>query len=576
MTRDSLKKRILIASHAHAADLVIKNCHVVNVFTHRIQEADIAFCDGIIAGVGRYDGVEEYDAQGAYALPGLIDSHIHIESSFVTPEEFGRLAVPHGTTTVISDPHEIVNVCGVEGLDYMLKAAERTALDILYMVPSCVPCTEWECSGAKVDAEMMRSALQHTGVLGIGELMNAPGVLKLDDEVLSKILMATDENAVIDGHAPGADADELSGYMAAGIRTDHECGSVDEMKSRLDGGMYVMLRYGSACRELPTLLRGVTPENSRRCLLCSDDRQSLDLLEKGDIDDCLRVCVRGGLDPVTAVQMATLNAAECYGLHDRGAIAPGRRADVILVDNLTDFTVEKVFIEGRLCAEDGRYILPTERQAPGKVSNTVHVADFSVEKLSMQLHCDTVHVIDIIPDTVLTKDGIAQIDLDADGEFRFNEANDVARISVIERHHMTGHVMNAFIRGYGIRKGAIALSVGHDSHNILTVGVNKAEMACAVEKLIEQKGGVVAVKDGEVLESLPLPIAGLMSDLPAEEVRDRLSRIEACAVEVLGVNADIDPLVTLCFMSLPVIPDLKITDKGLFDVRHQRFINVEI
>ena len=572
---EALKKRIRVASKKQKADFVIKNCRMVNVFTHEIIDCDIAFCDDRIAGFGEYDGIKEYDACGLYALPGLIDSHIHIESSFVTPEEFGRLAVPHGTTTVIADPHEITNVCGLDGLRYMLKAADKTALSVFYMLPSCVPCTEWEDSGARILSRDMLPFLKNHTVGGIGEMMNSVGVLNGDDEVIDKIVTARIEDAVIDGHAPSLMGDELMGYATAGIATDHECGTKEEVQERLRAGMYAQLRYGSACRELPHLLKAVTEENARRCLICSDDRQSMDLIERGDVDDSLRVCVQNGLDPITAVQMATLNASECYHLYDRGAIAPGRRADVILVDDLKDFNVRKVWIGGVLCAEDHRY-LPTYERAPlGEIGHSMHVSGFSVEKLSLTLKSDLVNVIDVMPDTVLTKRGAASITRDDQGRFVFDEERDVARISVVERHHNTGKVANAFIRGYGIKKGAIALSVGHDSHNILTVGVSEAEMAFAVEALIEMKGGIVLCEGEKVLGSLALPVAGLMSDKDGREVGEQLTKLEQIAVSDLGVNPALDPIVTLCFMSLPVIPALKITDKGLFDVTKQQFIPVE-
>ncbi len=576
MEKHALKRLIRVASAAEPADLLIRNCRIVNVFTHRVKEGDIAICDGVIAGIGRYpDGQRVYDAGGRYALPGLIDSHIHIESSFLTPEQFGRVAVPHGTTTVIADPHEIVNVCGTMGLDYMLRAAERTALDVRYMIPSCVPCTEWEDSGAVVRAEQMRAYARHPGVGGIGEMMDSVGVLSGDDVVLDKLIMASEERIPVDGHAPSLDGSSLMGYLAAGIRTDHECGSIHQMRERLDGGMYVQLRYGSACRELPMLLEGLDEYAARRCLLCSDDRQSVDLLTHGDIDDLLRVCVCCGVDPITAVQMATLNAAECYGLTDRGAIAPHRRADIVLADDLSDFHITAVWIGGELVAEDGRYLLPLTREDPGPVANSMHVADFSPERLRLRLTSDRVHVIDVRPDTVVTGCGIARIDRDENGTLLYHALDDVARISVIERHHHTGKVANALIRGYGIRRGAIALTVGHDSHNILVVGVSEDEMAFAVEQLIDQRGGIVVTLDHTVLECLPLPIAGLMSDCPAEQVRDRLHRVERCAIEQLGVREALDPIVTLCFMSLPVIPELKLTDRGLFDVTHQRFLSIE-
>lgn len=575
MSLETLRKRVRIAAGREPADLVIKNAKIVNVFTHTILEGDIAVSEDKIAAIGRYQGLTEVDAGGCYAIPGLIDSHIHVESSFVSPEEFGRLVVPRGTTTTISDPHEIVNVCGMDGLSYMLKAAENTALDIRYMIPSCVPCTQWEDAGAVLDAETMRTAAHERGIQGVGEFMDAYGILNEQEEVLKKIVMAEEEGLLVDGHAPSLYGKQLAGYMTAGILTDHECGSVEEMLARLENGMYVQLRYGSACRELPILLKGLTPENARRCVLCSDDRQPLMLLTDGHIDHSLRICVENGVDPITAIQMATLNAAECYGLRDRGAIAPARRADIVLVRDLIGFRAEKVFIGGKLAAESGRYLPEIHRHDPGSVGDTMHVKAFTEEDLKIRLAGNHVHVIDISPGTVLSSDGEAYVARTEGGEFLFRPETDVAQVSVIERHQCTGNIANALIRGYGIRRGAIAISVAHDSHNIITVGVNTGEIRHAVKELIAQKGGIVLVREGEVLARLPLPIAGLMSDRPAEEVSRAFDTIHHIAWEELGVNPQIEPVMTLVFMSLPVIPDLKITDRGLFDVIRQRFLGLE-
>ena len=575
MTIEELKRRIQVAAGREPADLVIRQCRVVNVFTHEIECCDVAVADGVIAGLGSYDGKEVVEADGRYLLPGYIDSHIHIESSFLTPEEFGAHAVPHGATTAIADPHEIANVCGMEGIAYMCAAAEKTAMDIRFMAPSCVPATEWEDAGAVLDAAALRQALQMDGVYGVGEFMNTAGLLALDEKVLEKIIAADDEKVRVDGHSPGIGGKDLNAYFSLGIATDHESGSAEEVLERLRRGVYAQLRYGSACHELPMLLKAVTPENARRCLLCSDDRQAATLLERGEMDDQLRICVENGLDPVTAVQMATLNAAECYGLNDRGAIAPGRRADMVLVQDLKDFKADMVWIEGRLTAKDGRYLLPVERQDPGAVASSVHVKDFSEDRLKIQLKSDKVHVIDVQPGTVLTADGCAEVARDENGFFRYDPERDVAQISVIERHRATGRMANALIRGYGIRRGAVAVSVGHDSHNLLVVGPETGDMAFAVERLMEMEGGIVLVRDGKVLDQLSLPVAGLMSDRSAEEVRDAFRRLHSCAIEELGVNAELEPILSLCFMSLPVIPTLKLTDQGLFNVLQQRFIQLE-
>ncbi len=575
MTKAALRKLIQTASGQIPAETVIQNCRILDVFTGVFKEGDIALCGGRIAGVGRYRGEREIDGEGRYAVPGLIDSHIHIESSYLCPEELGRLLVPHGTTTIIADPHEIVNVCGTAGLDYMMAAAENTALDILFMLPSCVPATPFEHAGAEMGAAEMAEPLRRDKVLGLGEFMNFPGLLNGEDGVLDKLLLAQAAGKLIDGHSPGLTGLGLNGYAAAGILGDHECGTAAAMEERLSLGMYVLLRQGSACRDLRQLIPGVTPANSRRCLLCSDDRQPRTILTEGHIDSHLRICVEEGLDPVTALQMATLNAAECFRLYDRGAIAPGRRGDIVLLDDLTEFSVNRVWTGGQLAAAAGVYLLPVQRQDITPVMGSVRVKVFTAEKLKMHLKSRRVHVIELRPGSVETTKSTAEVRLDSRGEFIWTPEADIAKVAVIERHRETGHVACGFLKGYGIRAGAIALSVAHDSHNIIVTGVSDGEMAYAVEKLREQNGGIVLVKDGAVLESMPMPIAGLMSDRSGEWVAEKLERIHRAAHAHLGISGGVEPVMTLCFMSLPVIPELKLTDMGLFDVTQFAFIPVE-
>ena len=575
MEKETLIRNIKIAMKQEQAELVIKNCQIVNVFTHEIETGDIAIDGGLIIGIGNYEGKTNVDARGKFALPGLIDSHVHVESSFVTPEEFGRAMVPHGTTTTISDPHEIVNVCGMEGLDYMLRASKRTALNIHYMMPSCVPCTKWEHNGAVIMAEDMRQGLKRDGVLGVGEFMDAYGIIGGDGDCLDKILMAAEENAIIDGHSPGLAGDMLAGYMVSGIRTDHECSTIEDMNSRLRSGMYVQLRLGSAATELYTLADNVTEANARRCLLCSDDMHPETILERGDMDESLRVCVAHGINPITAVQMATINAAECYHLDDRGAIAPGRRADIVLVDDLENFKVQKVWIGGELTAEDGKYLKVTEKEDIAPVANSMNVKDFTKEQLDLKLTTPKAHVIKINPGSLLSDDEVIEVELDENGNFKFKPERNIAKISVIERHHATGNIANALIKGYGIKSGAIAVSVGHDSHNIVTVGTTAEDMYFAVNELIAQGGGIILAQGGNVLERLELPVAGLMSTLTVEETAECFDRIRKCAVGQMGVSSEIDPILTLCFMALPVIPELKLTDMGLFNVGKQEFIDVQ-
>ena len=573
MKKEELRKLILTAGGARKADTVIKNCKVVNVFSGKIVEGDIALCGDQIAGVGEYEGEVEIDAEGRYAAPGFIDSHIHIESSYLSPEELGRLLVPHGGTTIIADPHEIVNVLGIPGLDYMMNAAKNTKLDIKYMLPSCVPATPFENAGAVIDAVDMEDPILRDNILGLGEFMNFPGVVNGDDATLDKLMVAKD-GKLIDGHSPGLTGKALNAYCAARIRADHECDTLQDFEERLDNGMYVMLRQGSACKNLKSLLPAVTPENSRRVIFCSDDRQPKTILEEGHLDNHLRLCVEEGLDPITAIRMATLNAAECFGLDDRGAIAPGYRADIVLLDDLKDFSADKVWVAGQLTADQGKYLPEVIKEDIAPVMGSVHLKDFSAEKFKMNLSGNRVHTIEIQPGGVVTKKSVDEIQV-KDGEFIFDPEQDIVKVAVVERHKMTGNVACGFLKGYGIKKGAVALSVAHDSHNIIVVGVSDEEMAFAVEALQEQSGGVVLVKDGEVIESMPMPIAGLMSDQSAEWVDGKLTALHEKAYDILGVNGDVEPVMTLCFMSLAVIPELKLTDEGLFDVTKFAFIDVE-
>lgn len=575
MNREKLKKQIDVAAGRIPADLVIRNAKIVDVCGGRILEGDIAVCDGMIAGVGSYEGKSVCDAEGKYALPGLIDGHIHIESACVSPEEMGRLVVPFGTTTIIADPHEIVNVCGLTGLNYMLEAAEKTALDIKYMIPSCVPATPFEHAGAVLDAGDMAEPMRRESILGLGEYMNFPGVVNGNEKDLDKLLAAKNAGKFVDGHSPGLSGNALNAYAVTGIHSDHECSTLEEMKERLSCGMYVIMRQGSACRNLEELLKGVTPMNSRRCLLCSDDRQPKTIFEEGHLDNHLRLCVKNGIDPIMAVQMASLNAAECFGLKDRGAITPGRRADVILVDDLENFRVRQVFLTGREVARDGKYLLPVERQDIASVRGSFHVKEFSGKKLKMHLTSDLVHVIDVMPGGVVTGKGTAKIRLNAEGEFCFDPDQDIVKLAVVERHKNTGNVACGFLRGYGLKRGAVAVSVAHDSHNIIVAGTSDQEMEAAVRQIIRQEGGAALILNGQAIETMPLPIAGIMSDQSGQWVDQKLTAVHETAFRSLGVSRSVDPVMTLAFMALPVIPELKLTDMGLFDVTKFAFIPVE-
>lgn len=570
-----LKKMIQIASGKIPADTVIKNCKVLDVFSGRFVEGDIAFCEDRIAGIGTYSGKEETDAQGRYAVPGLIDGHIHIESSYLCPEELGRMLIPRGTTTIIADPHEIVNVCGIKGLDYMIEASKNTKLDIRFMLPSCVPATPFENAGAVIGAEEMGEPVKREEILGLGEFMNFPGVLDTDDAVLEKLLLAKKEGKLIDGHAPGLTGLELNAYAAAGIRNDHELTDAEAVQDRISRGMYALLREGSACHDLRTLLKGVTSQNSHRCMLCTDDCQPKTILQEGHLDKHLRICVEEGLDAVTALRMATINAAQAFRLEDRGAIAPGYRADIVLFDDLKTFKANRVWAGGELVAQQGAYLPAVECCDISEVMQSVFLRDFSKEKLKMHLKSDIVHAIEIQPGGVVTKKVKAKIDLDADGEFVWSKDSDITKVAVVERHQGTGNVACGFLKGYGIQSGAIAVSIAHDSHNIIVVGVTDDEMEYAVKCLEEQKGGIVLVKEGRIIESMPMPIAGLMSDRTGEWVAEKVEQIHETAYLELGISREVEPVMTLCFMSLAVIPEIKLTDMGLFDVQAFSFIPVE-
>lgn len=573
MNADVRKRLIAVAAGRQEADLVISNAQVVDVYSGTVRHADIAIADGYIAGVGSYEGKETFDVHGDYVLPGLIDSHVHIESALVDPASFSDLVVPRGTTTVIADPHEICNVCGLAGLDYMIESAKHLPLDIFYMLPSCVPATPFEHAGAILDAQSLSQRIEHERVLGLGEMMDMVGTVNGDDHIIDKLAVADRTGKLIDGHAPGLHGRELCAYAAAGIHTDHECATPEELQERISSGMYVLLREGSACKDLKNLLPGVTAENAHMCLFCTDDRQPRSILEHGHIDNHLRIAVSEGLDPILAIRMATMHAAQCFRLYDRGAIAPGKRADIITVNNLTDFTVNHVFTQGI------RYVPSTteiERPISPSVSGRVNIGAFSVDSLRLSLKSTHVRVIEVTPGSVVTTEGNAQIELDNSGYYSHNPEMDIVKLAVVERHEGTGNVGLALLRGYGISGGAIATTIAHDSHNIIVAGDTDDDMALAVTTLEKLGGGIVMVRRGVVLDSLPLPIAGLMTPRGGSFVQEKFQTMHTLAVQKLHVHKDIDPFMTLSFMALPVIPHLKVTDMGLFDVDAFTFVPLEL
>ncbi len=566
-----LKNLMDVARKKRKAARVLKNCRIVNVFSGEIEDGDVALEGGYIAGIGQFEGIEEISLDGKFLCPGFIDGHVHIESAMVTPPVFASVVMTRGTTSVIADPHEIANVLGIRGIEYMLETSKGLLLNVHIMAPSCVPATSFETSGAVITARDIELLFKKEGILGLGELMNYPGVLAGDPEVMAKVSAA--KGRVIDGHGAGLTREDLGAYRMAGVSTDHECVSREEARERIRLGMYVAIREGTAAKNLESIVPLVNRDNWWRFMFCTDDRHLEDIMTEGHIDHCIRRSVGLGLDPVTAIRMATINPAECYGLKRQGAIAPGYRGDLVAVDNLKDFNVERVFILGRQVVENGRMLTGrtgTSYPVPG--ANSVNVAPFKAHVFEIRAQSTRVPVIKILPGSIETD--FEYIDMDIKGEVLVPPVgSDILKIAVMERHRATGNVSAAFVRGLGLKNGAIASSVAHDSHNIIVAGDDDNLMAQAVMALQECGGGycIVDGKNKDIL-CLPLPVAGLMTNRPAEEVRTRLEMLLEKARD-MGVHPGLDPFITLSFMALPVIPSLKLTDKGLFDVNSFKFVD---
>ncbi|MBN2220685.1 MAG: adenine deaminase [Vallitaleaceae bacterium] len=572
--RVALEKQIRfvrVARGLEKADLVIKNCNYVNVFTGKIDYGDIGICDGYIIGVGNYEGEEEIDLAGRYLCPGLIDGHVHIESSMLTPSGFACAVLPHGTTTVIADPHEIANVCGVAGIEYMLAASKASGIDVHLMLPSCVPSTDFENAGAILSVEDLVPLMNREGVLGLGEMMNYPGVLSGNEGVHQKLLAF--QNKRIDGHAPSVSGLDLNAYILSGIKTDHECTSSKELMEKVSKGMYVLLREGSATRNVRDLIKGVNKYTSRYLLFCTDDKHPSDIKKEGHINYNIKIALEQDVDFITAIQMATINVANCYGLRDKGAIAPGYKADFIVFDDPKSFRIQEVYKEGRLVVKKGEVLISQEAIRDTRVLQTVKLPDIKLESLEIPLKSDYVKVIGINSDSLITTKCIRKIDRQ-DGRFVSNPKMDILKLIVVERHKRTGNIGKGLVEGYGLKNGAIGVTVAHDSHNLLVIGDSDRDMLIAIEELNRIQGGLVVVEKGRVIGSLALEVGGLMTDAPLDEVVKKLEVLESVARR-MGVAKGVDPFVTLAFMALPVIPDLKLTDCGLFDVNLFSFVELE-
>lgn len=556
----NLPALIAVAQGQKPADLLIANVKLINVLSGEIYPAHIAIFEGVIAGLEELPAKQVIDAQGAYAAPGFIDGHVHLESSLLTPAQFARAVVPHGTTTVVADPHEIANVLGLPGLDYMLTASENLPLDIFFMLPSCVPATHLESSGAVLTATDLQPYFKHPRVLGLAEMMNYPGVLSGDPQVLEKLVMARAK--IIDGHAPLLGGSALSAYCAAGIASDHECSNTAEALEKLRRGMFIMIREGSAARNLKDLLPLISPHNASHCGFVTDDRHPDMLMDEGHIDAIVRQAIKLSLAPITAIQLATINTARYFGLQRRGALAPGYQADIVLFDDFERMNILTVFQRGKLVAEAGQVVVDIPSVAV-RVTNSLNFAPFDIAALRIEARSRWVRVIEIVPGQIITKNILAEAPT-KDGLIVSDVSRDLLKLVVIERHHATGRMGKALVSGLGLQRGALATTVAHDSHNIIAAGVADEDLYQAVQLLKELGGGQVVVAEGKLLAQLALPVAGLLSDRPLEEVRRQSDQLKHAARH-LGCKLT-DPFMTLSFLALPVIPELKLTDLGLIDV----------
>jgi adenine deaminase len=562
-----LDRIIRVARGEEEAELLMKNARLVNVLSGEIHETDVAVASSRVVGLGEYEAKEVLDLRGSYLCPGLIDGHVHIESSMLRIPEFARVVVPHGTTTVVADPHEIANILGLDGILYMMESSKGSPLEVYFMLPSCVPSTELETAGSRLMSYDISPLLREDWVVGVAEMMNYPGVLDRNGDVLARIAIAGGKR--VDGHAPRLSGKDLNAYIAAGIASDHESSSLEEAREKLQRGMYVMIREGSVARNMEALLELVTPKNARRCMLVSDDNDPAQLLEHGHMDHIVRKAIGLGLEPVLAIQMATINAAEYFGLRDLGAVAPGYRADMVVFDDFDSFRIEKVFRGGRLVSESGEMLDMGGERRPVPLRGTVNVSWIELEHFRIQAEGRKARVIELTPNQLVTRQVVHPVKT-VDGVAVADVERDILKLAVIERHLASGNTGLGFVKGFGLKRGALASSVAHDSHNIIVVGTNDEDMTTAAVQIVKMQGGLVVAAEGEVLATVPLPIAGLMSEKSAKELRVEVENIEKAARDA-GCTVS-TPFMAMSFLALPVIPRLKLTDKGLVDVKKFGFV----
>ncbi len=563
-----LNHLISVAKGESPADLVLANARVVNTFNGEIETGNVAVCEGRVAGVGDYKEAKKViDLNGKYLAPGLINGHTHLESSMLDVGQYARAVVPHGTSSIVTDLHEIANVCGLDGIRYVLDCARRLPFDLFLMAPSCVPATHLETSGASLGPEDIRRILRFKECIGLGEVMNYPGVLAGDAAVLSKI--ESTRGKVVDGHAPGVSGKDLNAYIGAGIYSDHESVALAEAEEKLRRGMHVMIREGSTEKNLEALLPLVTDKTYKRCLFVVDDRHGVDILHDGDIDAVVRKAIKLGLDPVRAIQLATINTADYFRLDGLGAVAPGYFANLIVLDDLHDFKIEVVFYRGRLVAREGKPLFELPESKGNRLTHTVNIKPFTIEALRLRASGESRPVIEVIPGQIITRKKLQKVRV-VDGFILSDTGQDILKAVVVERHRATGNIGIGLVTGFGLRRGALASSTAHDSHNIVVVGTSDEDIFAAIREVERLQGGLVVVAGGKVLDRLATPIAGLLSDEPLETVVAGLERLEQAA---RGLGATLPaPFAALSFLALPVIPELRLTDLGLVDVKEFKLI----